>query len=273
MTEKTATAAVAEIVPDTKRFHDLEASAIKMARDIETGYVDLAETLAGIDAEFQKCSGRPTLAKKELGFPNFEEWAETKLGCGYRRARYMVKIWTGLHETVGIPKRDIQKLGSWTKAKELAPLVAAGKLTKANFPKWAERASETETEKFKADVKRAVKQEHDQPAPVVEVICRETIGLYCGDECADGKHEGQHQNFKAAMETAAKLTGSDKRPHQLDMICLEFNASHQPENEDREVAIARLCARMEEIFGVKTIVIDLKSKEVLRGQDEVKSLT
>jgi hypothetical protein len=84
--------------------------------------------------------------------------------------------------------------------------------------------------------------------------------------------DDQYKNMKAAMETAQVLLGSTKKGHPLDMICLEFNTSHQREGESREDAIARFCAGMMRAFDVTLIVIDPKTKDVLHGENELKSL-
>ena len=75
----------------------------------------------------------------------------------------------------------------------------------------------------------------------------------------------QAKNVNIALEVAAHLTESKSVGHLLDMICLEFNGAHVREREDREIMLNRMCARIDEIFGVNVVVVDPRKKEIVYG--------
>ena len=79
----------------------------------------------------------------------------------------------------------------------------------------------------------------------------------------------QLDNVTTALNTASHLSGSHKQGNLFDIICLEFNATYARERDDRDVLLNRLCARIEDNFGVRLIVIDKKKLEVLFGKEEV----
>lgn len=251
-----STAVATEVVPDKKAFRVMEAEAVRLAKEVEKGYMSLAEVLSDIKAQFDMCGGDHAKTKRELGYETFDLWVAEKLKFERRKAYYLVSIWASLHVKAKLTKRKIEEMG-WTKAKELQGLVKYDKLNAENADEWIEKANTMPTEELKAAVKKKT-----HPGQVVEIIKRFTIGLF----------EEQFKNWEAALETARKLTGSDKTPHLIDVICLEFNANHVKEREDKEVLLNRLCASIEENFEVKVIVIDPKKKDVLYGEDEVKSL-
>jgi len=75
----------------------------------------------------------------------------------------------------------------------------------------------------------------------------------------------QHLNVKLALQKAGQMSGSDKKSHNLDLICTSFLATNDiiPANivENR----VRFMHRLESIFGVKIIALDEQSKEVVFG--------
>lgn len=78
-------------------------------------------------------------------------------------------------------------------------------------------------------------------------------------------YPAQRLNVKLALKKAGELCGSDKKSHQLDLICTDFLANNDivPKNvaENR----VRFLARMERVFGVKLIALDEAGKEVVYG--------
>jgi len=260
--------AEAKVVPDRKEFDRLEREALRLVKIAGQTYMDLAQVLYDIREQFKMCHGDTKEAKKALGHERFEDWTKDKLGFERRKGFYFVDVWETLHVEAGIPKKEIERI-EWTKARELTPLAKPKpgkpklldwKQDRDGAEKWIEKAEKAETnEALKADVQKALVLGNGQ-AP--EKINRVSISLY--DE--------QLKNHQAAMDTARVLTGSEKPSFWWDMICLEFNTSHQREGESRDDAIARVCAATQRLFGVKLIVIDPKSKEVLFGEDEIKSL-
>ena len=83
----------------------------------------------------------------------------------------------------------------------------------------------------------------------------------------------QHLNVKLAIRKASELSGSDKKSHNLDLICTDFLANNDiiPSNvvENR----ARLLRRLEQVFGVKIIALDLANDEVVYGVGTLSKLS
>lgn len=261
MVQEIKASAPVETVPDVEEFRKLEKEALRLKKNAEKDYLELAECLARIRDEFGKAKSEKS-SKKDLGHPSFEVWAETVLGWKRRKAMYILGIWDNMYVKAGISKKQIEEI-EWSKAAELSRLAKDGKLTVKNVDKWAGRAASMNVPRLQEMVRAELKDEAAKPG--VELLRSFVFRLY----------PDQAKNVEIALDVARELLQTDaaKLGHQLDMICLEFNASHQREREDREVAIHRLCTRIQDLFAVKLIVIDPKKSTVLFGKEEVQSLT
>jgi hypothetical protein len=82
----------------------------------------------------------------------------------------------------------------------------------------------------------------------------------------------QHLNVKLALRKASELSGSDKKSHNLDLICTDFLANNDiiPSNivENR----MRFMRRMEQVFVVKIIALDTGNDEVVYGAGTLSKL-
>lgn len=82
----------------------------------------------------------------------------------------------------------------------------------------------------------------------------------------------QYLNVQLALRKAGEMTGSDKKSHNLDMICTDFLANNDivPKNvaENR----MRFMRRMEQVFGVKIIALDIANDEVVFGAGTLSKL-
>jgi hypothetical protein len=148
-------------------------------------------------------------------------------------------------------------------AKELAPLAKAGAVNPKNVDDWVKKAKLQPVHQFAQEVKAAKAKHVSGTANPPETVHRITVGLY--DE--------QHKNYERAIKAASELAESDKIGHLWDMICLEFNAQYAgKEKGDRPKAIKRYVAMMERVFGVRVIVIDPDTENVIVGKDMAKEL-
>jgi hypothetical protein len=252
------THAVAAVVPDKKAFHELEKEAIRLVHVVESSYLEIGKVLGEIRNIFKSCLGKPGLAQKTLGFDTFEEWVDGKLGFVARKAYQLLGIERALRVDTGIPQSQLETVG-WTKARELVVLADKGVLTKANSKEWLEDARTMNTDDLKAKVKNALAE---KGAPKVETLHRVVFGLF----------DGQLDNVKAALETAQEITGTNKTGNALDAICLEYNASHIRGKDTKEAVVARIGAKLQEVFGVTVIVVDKGEKSILFGKEEAESL-
>jgi len=85
----------------------------------------------------------------------------------------------------------------------------------------------------------------EEPAPAPEMLTREAFAFY----------PEQLNNVRLALQKAAELSKSDKKSHNLDLICLDFLASNDflaGETDHRP----RYLAKIEKRLGVRLVAFD-----------------
>lgn len=83
----------------------------------------------------------------------------------------------------------------------------------------------------------------------------------------------QYLNVQLALRKAGEMTGSDKKSHNLDMICTDFLANNDIVPANMAENRIRFMRRMEQVFGVKIIALDFVNDEVVFGAGLVAKLT
>jgi hypothetical protein len=246
------------IVLNKKEADSLRANLRGLRRQIEDSYVAFAKQLW--KAINGVVGGDPLY--QIWGYATFDDYAESELGMKRGKAYYLAQIWGELHVNAQIPESKIAEI-DWSHAKELAPLAKSGGLTGKNVDDWVKKAKLQPVHQFAQEVKAAKAKHVSGTANPPETVHRITVGLY--DE--------QHKNYERAIKAASELAESDKIGHLWDMICLEFNAQYAgKEKGDRPKAIKRYVAMMERVFGVRVIVIDPDTENVIVGKDMAKEL-
>ena len=94
-----------------------------------------------------------------------------------------------------------------------------------------------------------------EPDPVPEILTRETFGFY----------PEQLANVRLAIEKAMQLSHSDKKSHNLDLICTDFLATNDLVAGDIDKRL-RYVAKMERVLGLRLIAVD-QDGDVLYGLD------
>lgn len=246
----------------------LRKQAKELAGDIDKHYMALAEILYRV---YDAKTGDAEPVFKAWGYPTFEEWVDKELSLGYRKAQYLRHIWYKLEIElsgldVGIKNRIIA-LG-WSKARILLKV-----LTLANASQWIDRAeleSYTTLDESCRSYAESLRKISEQPTlggtveipmPPKETFVPKYFNLA----------EDQGKTLEIALEKAAKMSGSDKRGHLLEMMATDFIASNQLGGTDTESRV-KYVSRAEKHSGYKLIAYDPDTKEIVYGQDTLETL-
>ena len=151
---------------------------------------------------------------------SFDEFLEKRFPESRRKAYYLLAI----HEHLTrIPKRQLREVG-WTKARELVKVVRRDG-TEFDCAPWVHKARELPKEEFKREVERYLTGEETEPWEIIYFKLYKT----------------QIPVIEQAIETAALMLGTDKsRGYCLEMICADFLAGANLDNEDSAVLLQSL---------------------------------
>ena len=148
---------------------------------------------------------------------SFDEFLERRFPESRRKAYYLMSIHEHLPPQA---RRDLKEVG-WTKGLELAKLA---KRDRQGFDcaTWLHKAREMPKEQFKQEVEKELTGRETEPWEIVY------FKLY----------KSQLPVVEQAIETAALMLGSDKsRGYCLEMICADFLAGANLENDNPEVLL------------------------------------
>jgi len=148
---------------------------------------------------------------------SFDEFLERRFPGSRRKAYYLMSI----HEYLPLQARKQLKEVGWTKGLELAKLA---KRDRQDFDcaTWLHRAREMPKEQFKQAVEKELTGGETEPWEIVY------FKLY----------KSQLPVVEQAIETASLMLGTDKsRGYCLEMICADFLAGANLENENPEVLL------------------------------------
>jgi hypothetical protein len=145
---------------------------------------------------------------------SFDEFLERRFPESRRKAYYLMSI----HEHLPPQARKELKYVGWTKGVELA------KRDRQHFDCaiWLHKAREMTTEQFKQEIEKELTGRETEPWEIVY------FKLY----------KSQLPVVEQAIETAALMLGTDKsRGYCLEMICADFLAEANLENENSEILL------------------------------------
>ena len=148
---------------------------------------------------------------------SFDEFLERRFPESRRKAYYLMSIHEHLPPQA---RKDLKQVG-WTKGLELAKIA---RKDGQNFDcaTWLHKAREMPKEEFKREVEKELTGQETEPWEMVY------FKLY----------KSQIPIVEQAIETAALMLGSDKsRGYCLEMICADFLAGANLENENPEVLL------------------------------------
>jgi hypothetical protein len=148
---------------------------------------------------------------------SFDEFLERRFPESRRKAYYLMSIHEHLPPQA---RRELKQVG-WTKGLELAK-VARRDGQRFDCATWLHKAREMPKDQFKHEVEKELTGKDEEPSELVY------FKLY----------KGQIPVVEQAIETAARMLGSDKsRGYCLEMICADFLAGANLDNEDPETLL------------------------------------
>jgi hypothetical protein len=148
---------------------------------------------------------------------SFDEFLERRFPESRRKAYYLMSIHEHLPPQA---RRELKEVG-WTKGLELAKIA---KRDRQQFESaiWLHKAREMTTEQFKQEVEKELTGRETEPWEILYFKV----------------YKSQMPVVEQAIETAALMLGSDKsRGYCLEMICADFLAGANLENENPEVLL------------------------------------
>src|ERR1700675_4863276 len=147
----------------------------------------------------------------------FDEFLEKRFPESRRKAYYLMSI----HEHLPPQARKELKEVGWTKGLELAK-VARRDRQHFDCATWLHKARQMPKEQFKREVEKELTGKESEPSEIVY------FKLY----------KSQIPVVEQAIETAGLMLGTDKsRGYCLEMICADFLAGANLENEDPTVLL------------------------------------
>ena len=148
---------------------------------------------------------------------SFDEFLERRFPESRRKAYYLMSI----HEHLPPQARKELKEVGWTKGVELAKIARRDR-QHFECAIWLHKAREMPTEQFKQEVEKELTGRETEPWEIIY------FKLY----------KSQLPVVEQAIETAALMLGTDKsRGYCLEMICADFLAGANLENENPEVLL------------------------------------
>jgi len=264
--------------------------AKNLAGKLETGYMDLARILYTVyDTPVDGDSQNPPIYTL-WGYKTFADYAETELGLHYKKAQRLRNIWYRLEvELADLDpeiKQRVVNIG-YSKVRELVRV-----LTLSNAQSWVEKAElmsyptlVAAIAKYNDDlednqiIEHVAKTEGDvvakanditgelpeDPVPVEMVKFKEP-------EVSEEKvfsfqfhlFPDQAETVKLALHRAAQLSESEKKGHNLSLICLDFLATNNFTTANGQQQL-KFVARLEKALGFRFIVVDPQTSEIVYG--------
>jgi hypothetical protein len=187
----------------------------------------------------------------DYGYHDWKDFCNEVLEMKWRTATYLRDIYVKF-TSLGLGPEDCIGVG-WGKLKELLPIV-----TKQNVDHWLEMAKSKKVSVAVLNAKVRLALGKITPDQSENLPSQLVFRLY----------EQQLENVERTLEIARRMTGSDSRGYQLEMICAEFRATYEAMEEDypKKKLTADLLGKVENLLGVvfKGEVIDAQTGEILR---------
>lgn len=209
--------------------------------------IELAERIYEVaQGEYYR---RLTNPKTNEPYQRFEDYCEGHLGWSLRKGRFFVSIQKNL-VLAGAGKDTLRDIG-WWKAGIISALPQPERKDK-KLASWLERAGRLSADELQAEVNKAKNSHLGEKRHSEEITKKETFGFY----------PEQAKNVETALEIAKKVSGSDVKSHNLDMICAQFVASRASE---AGVKLKEQLDNLERAFKCKIVAFSEDGEKVIYG--------
>lgn len=141
------------------------------------------------------------------GYASFKEMVQTKYGLHYRKAMYLIQIYTDLVKNQ-IPWEKVKGLG-WTKLKEIAPI-----LTQENVDEWVAKALVLTVLQLQEAVKAHLNKgtDADEGDTITSTVTTMTFKV----------HQDQKETIRSALDKAKAEAGTEFDTVALEAICIGY---------------------------------------------------
>lgn len=274
----------------------IRGHAKELALSIDTNYKDLAKDLFAIydtPIDGDRANG-PVFTS--WGYKTFRDYAEQELNLHYKKAESIRGIWYWREiELESIDPAIGKRLDAleWTKLRVLKRIV-----TLSNAKHWVERAENMNYQTLEAAVKKAIDRMEDEaiereirkkgdPIEKSNKLAADKTEEEIEDEEAEEsappakkEYDWDHPDYftsksfaflpdqletvKQALKRASELSNSLSGGQNLALICLDYLATNDFMKASEEQRL-RYVAKLEKLMGLKLIVVDPKTKDVLYG--------
>lgn len=185
------------------------------------------------------------------GYKTWKDYVENEIAFKLRKAQYYVSIWNWFGKLPQEVRDKVAALG-WSKVS-----VLVGVVDEDNVDEWVAKAMELTHEQLALEARKFL----TPPEKVSdgggggggeENVSRMTFVLY--DE--------QKEVVDAAIEHAQDMSKSEKKGHNLALICQDFLTTNSDEMPSPET----LLSRIEKFTGISLIGVDMKEKSIVFGE-------
>jgi hypothetical protein len=151
----------------------------------------------------------------DYGYHDWKDFCNDVLEMKWRTATYLRDIYVKF-TSLGCKAEDCVGVG-WAKLKELLPVV-----NKSNVKYWLQEAKKKNVSIAVLNAKVRVALGKMTPEEAEKLPQSLSFRLY----------EEQSESVERALDLARRMTGSDSRGYQLEMICAEFRATYESAEEN-----------------------------------------
>lgn len=156
----------------------------------------------------------------DKGHETFRSYVEAETDVGYRKAMYLIGIFTGLVNS-GVTWAQVKHLG-WTKLKELAP-----HLSKDNVDTWVKLVEGLTVLQIQDLIKKQT-QGTDSTANPGEVSEEDTADLKKKVTMLFRLHADQKETIREALDKCKHESGTEHDNVALEMIALDYLGKESP---------------------------------------------
>lgn len=232
------------MVPSDGKAQQLYQRALSLKAEIEVRWFELGKILEEIK------KGRHYI---DLGYTTWKDFCEVALApleLRWRAVDYLITT-TMKCEEVGIKKEVAGQIG-WTKLSQMVPV-----LTKENKNEWIKKAQR----------KGVTVQILNTQVRIAQGKITEKEAEILPEKMFFSLFKEQKENVERTLELAYRMTGSDKRGNQLEMVCAEFRGTYESEDGEfsKKKIVSDLLNRIGVVIRVKFVgeVIDVETGEIL----------
>lgn len=248
----------------------------------DSGYMELARIFYQVWDTPVMGDARRAAVFTAWGFESFKDYAERELGMHYKKAERLRRIWfvleVQLKDLSPELKQRVVNLG-YAKVRELIKVltsrnaeVLVSQAETMNYKQLEATVADENRRRGLAEAELGAGEDDDgEPLAALPEASADDTNAVHERSTREGfdLFPAQLVNVRLALSRASELAHSDKRGHQLDLICTDFIATNDSMAGDSDKRL-RYIAKIERTLGVRLMAVDPESKEIIYGIDTLK---